>query len=417
MHYSLTRATIWNLSGYIYLLIASFISTPVLLHSLGLADFGLYSLIIASVTIVSAINLGLPQSVVRALVIDHQFSAKRRTIWATSSLLFVLTGILAGLVAAILTSFNHVSPTILLLVFATGLINNLVSHYLTLPQAEGHFGYFNTKTFIIGTGNTLLAALLAWKGQGIAVIMSSQLLCYLITLLILAYFSLKYFPHPRQGKISRPVAKSIITFGLKNWGGKLVGQVQANYAKYLLAAASPITLSAYVIGQGLVSKAAGGVVQLATALYPASTSPRIRPLYYRLQAGLLLSGFLIIWCYSLFGFAFLAWWLQTPELVNLVDSVMKILVWYFAILILTPLPSTLLDGAGRPELSSMFALITTIIEIGLAIALFPQFGLFAPVYAAVIGVAVTTPALLYVTNKVLNKGVLPQSKPYIGEVG
>lgn len=405
MHYSLTRATLWNLAGYLYLIIASFISTPILLHALGLSQFGLYSLVIAAITFVSAINLGLPQAVVRALAIEHEFSRQRQSIWVTSSLLFILTGLVAGLVAALMTSWSHVSLAILVVVFATGLLNNLVSHYLTLPQAEGHFGYFNTKTFIIGTGNTFLAAYLAWRGQGITVILAAQLFTYLITLIPLAYFSLKYFPHPREGKVSVPVAKSLSIFGLKNWGGKLIGQVQSQYAKYLLAAVSPLSLSAYVIAQGLVQKLAGGVSQLATALYPASARSNIRSLYHRLQIMLALSGFLVFWIYKIVGFTFLTWWLHSPELVKLIDSIFPLLLWYSGFLILTPLPSTILDGRGRPELTSLFAFITTIIEIGLAIYLFPHYGLFAPVYAALIAVSITTPALLFTTERVLKSNL------------
>ncbi|MFZ2199902.1 MAG: MATE family efflux transporter [Microgenomates group bacterium] len=410
MHYSLTRATTWNIAGYIYLLVASFISTPILVQHLGISQFSTYSLILASTIFVSAINLGLPQAVVRALAIDHKFSPRRQTIWATSSLLFILTGILAGIIAVGLVYPLHLDLSLLSIIFGIGLVNNLVSHYLTLPQAEGHFGYFNTKTFIIGTGNTLLAAFLAWRGQGILAILSAQLLCYLITLLPLAYFSLKYFPRPRDGKVSLSEVKSLTTFGLKNWGGKLIGQVQSQYAKYLLASLSPITLSAYVIAQGLVQKLAGGVVQLATAIYPASArvglDESFRRLYHKLQFGLLALGLLGVGVYYLLGLPFLLWWLHDSQLVALVDSIMRVLVWYFVLLLLTPLPSTILDGVGRPGLGSLFAFITTFIEIALALILFPRYGLFAPVYSALIAVVLTTPPLLIVTNRIMIKSSL-----------
>lgn len=409
MHYSLTRATVWNLAGYIYLLVASFVSTPILLHNLGLAQFGQYSLIIASITFVSAINLGLPQAVVRALARDHEYSPRRQAIWATSSLLFILTGVVAGLIAVITTLSFHFSFLIYFLIFSTGLINNLVSHYLTLPQAEGHFGYFNTKTFIIGSANTLLAAYLSILHYGISTILLAQLLSYFLTLLPLAYFSLKFFPHPRSGKPSYTESKSLISFGLRNWGGKLVGQVESQYAKYLLAAVSPILLSAYVIAQALVIKLAGGVVQLATAIYPATArrglDSSFRPIYYRLQLSLFLLGLLGIGGYHLFGYVFLNWWLHAPELVDLVDAILKIFIWYFVLLVLTPLPSTILEGRGHPGLSSMFAFITTFIEISLALMLFPKYGLFGPVYAALIAVTFTTPALLYVTERVLKSNI------------
>lgn len=407
MHYSLTRATLWNLAGYLYLITASLVATPVLIHGLGLAQFGQYSLILASIILVSSLNLGLPQAVVRVLSREHVSLPHRQTIWATSSLLFASTGTIAGALAVLLTAWLHTTPLVLVLVFAICLTNNLVGHYSTLPQAEGHFGYFNAKTFIVGTGNTLIAAYLSWIGQGVPAILSAQLACYLLTLGVLAYFSLKYFPHPRSLRPSLAVARRLITFGLKNQVGTLVGQVQAQYGKYLLIALSPLQLSAYVVGQGLVQKLSGGVVQVATALYPASArssgNPGLRHLYHRLQFGLFILALLGIGLYQLLGLPFLTWWLQSPELVPLVHSVLRVLVWYFAILVLTPLPSAILDGSGRPGLTSFFAFLTTSLEIVLALALFPRFGLLAPVYAGLIAIILLTPPFLWLTEKVLHQ--------------
>lgn len=403
MHYSLTRATSWNLAGYVYLLVASLVATPILVHSLGLSQFGQYSVIVGTLALVSSFDLGLPQAVVRQLAKNTLTFKSRQTIWATSSILFILSGLLAGLAAVVPTYLLHLPAGLLVVVFALGLIHNLVAHYQTLPQAEGHFGYFNAKTFIVGTGNTLFAAYLSWIGQGLTIILSAQLACYFLTLLVLAYFSLKYFPHPRSGRPTLQAAKPLVAFGLKNQVGKVVGQVQSQYAKYLLAASSPLTLSTYVIAQGLVMAAAGGISQLATALYPAAArgGRSLRSLYHSLQIGLFFVGLLGVGSYYLIGLPFLSWWLHDPALVALVHSALNLFVWYLFILILTPLPSSMLDSHGRPELTSLFAFVTTAIEIVLALVLFPHFGLFAPIYAALFAAILTTPALLFTTERVL----------------
>lgn len=408
MHYSLARATTWNIAGYIYLIIASLISTPVLVHSLGIEQFAQYGLIIATLGLVSSLNLGLPQAVTRALSRDHEFSRGRQTLWATSSLLFVLTGLIGAEIAVIIGTFLRIPSLNLVLMFGIALMGNLLGHYSTLPHAEGHFGYFNVKTFIVGTANTFLAAYIAWAGHGTAGILIGQLLFSFIALLPLVYFSLKFFPRPRDGRVSKSVAGSLISFGLKNQVGTVIGQIQGQYAKYLLAAISPISLSAYVIAQGLVQKLAGGISQVSTALYPASArskEPAIHALYHRLQLGLFTLGILGIGIYYLIGFPFLTWWLHSPELVGVVDSVLRILVIYFAVLILCPLSSTILDSRGRPELTSLFAFLTTAIEIISALLLFPRYGLFAPAYAALIAIILTTPALLFTTERVLKSSL------------
>lgn len=409
-HYSLARATVWNISGYIYLLIAALISTPILVLHLGLAQFGLYSLILATLALVSSIDLGLSQSVVRALSRDHEFSEHRRSLWATSSLLFIMTGLVGASIAVFVAYNFHAQLIVLPIIFSLGLINNVVAHYSTLPQAEGHFGYFNIKTYIVGTANTLLAAYLAWNGQGILAILLTLLASYLLTLLVLAYFSLKFFPRPRDGKASLKVAKSLIEFGIKNQVGKLVGQAQSQYGKYLLAALSPITLSAYVISQSLVQKLVGGVVQLATAFYPASSREGINTkmynIYLKIQLSLLVLGILAVIVYEYIGYQFLIWWLQDVNLVENVHSFLRIFRFYGLLLLLTPLASVVLDSKGRPELTSLYAILTFVIEIILAIILLPYYGLLAPAYAGIVALLLTTPLLLISANKIMLKSTI-----------
>ncbi len=393
MHYSLSRATTWNLAGYTYLILASFISTPILVHSLGLSQFGQYALIIATLTLLSSFDLGLPQAVVRALVRTTAIPT-REQLWATSSILFIFTGIISGIFAVLITRGGT-------LIFFLPLLNNLVAHYSTLPQSTGHFGYFNAKTFIVGTGNTLLPAYLAWSGQGINSILSVLLLCYLITLFVLAFFSLKYFPRPWTYRPHLHHARSLVSFGLRNQVGKIAGQIQAQYAKYLLSTVSALALSAYSIATGLTQKAAGAISQLASALYPQVSSRPIRALYYRLQLSLLALALFGVVVYQFLGYTFLTWWLSDSVIVSAVDQVLKVLVWSFVLLIPTPLASTVLDGLGHPGVTSVFAVVTVMIEILLALLLLPYFALLAPIYANLIALATTTPILLFVTDRYL----------------
>lgn len=408
MHYSLTRATTWNILGYLYLFIAALISTPIIVRHLGLGNFAQYGLVIATLSLVSSLDLGLPQAVVRALSIDHEHSRGRQTIWATSILLFVMSGIVAAVVATLISYNLHVSPAILPTIFALALVSNLVAHYSTLPQAEGHFGFFNAKTFIVGTGNTIVAAYLSWRGLGLLEILLALLVSYLISLFVLVYFSLKFFPRPRDGRVSVVVAKSLITFGLKNQAGKLVGQAQSQYGKYLLVALSPLTLSAYVIAQGLVQKLVGGVSQVATAFYPAVSRSGINPsvhlVYIRLQLGLFALGLLGVFAYQIIGLPFLTWWLGDLQLVSTIHSFILSYRFYGLLLLLTPLSSAVLDSTGHPGTTSLFGALAFALELVFAVILLPSYGMLALSYAGIISLGIMVPTLLIFTEKILSRG-------------
>lgn len=404
-NYSLTRATTWNLSGYLYLLLASLVSTPILVSSLGFTTFTTYGLITATLALASSVDLGLPQAVVRTLVQSKKTKAEREVIWVTSSNLFIVTGVLAATIVSLVTYSLSYSIVISLITGCITLMQNLISHYSTLPQAEGHFGYYNTRTYLVGTANTIFAAYLALRGLGLTSLLIGQLVAYLLTLIPLVYFSLKYFPTPWLYRPSRHIAQQLISFGLRNQFGKLIGQVQAQYGKYLLATLSPLTVSAYLIAQSLMQRLAGGVSQIAIALYPRasqiSNTSKLRQIYLRLQLGIILLGMIGIGLYHLFGTQFLIWWLNNPLLVEQISNVLSVSVWYLLVLILTPIPSIILDGSGHPELTAGMAALTTFIEIILALVLFPVYGLMAPVYASLASILLTTPLLFYLTAQAL----------------
>jgi hypothetical protein len=188
-----------------------------------------------------------------------------------------------------------------------------------------------------------------------------------------------------------------------------MGQVGAQYAKFLLAPVSAIAVTAYSIAQGVVLKLAGGLTQLSTALYPASSahaqSKKLQQTYHRLQLVILALSVTGLALYFSFGLRFLTWWLTDLTLVSNVHSVLIILIPYLAVLMLTPLASTILDSHNRPGLTSLFTTLTIALEITLALILLPSRGLLAPPIAALVSVVLTTPALLIVTDRTLRSKV------------
>lgn len=405
MHYSLSRAFTWNLAGYLYLIVASFISVPIIFNSLGMIGFGHYALVIATITLASSIDLGLSAAVVRSLSQDHD---EHYRVWATSHWLFVGTGLVAAAIAALIVSSFESPVFILPLVFVHTLLGHVLSHYLTLPQARGHFHIFNLRPFVIGTANTIVSAYLASLGFGIDILILTQLLATLGLIIFLRLYTRRHFGTLPIMSASRTHSHDLLGFGIKNQVGKLVGQIGAQYAKFLLAALSPLAVSAYTIGQGIVLKLAGGLTQLSTALYPDSTrrarTRALRSLYHRLQLSLLGLSLLGLAIYYLFGLPFLTWWLKDQELAGAVRGILNYLALYLAVLVLTPLPSVILDSHGKPGTTSLFTTLTIGLEIALALLFFPQHGYLAPAYAAIISVIVTTPALLIVTERTLTRG-------------
>jgi len=389
MSYSLRRATGWNLTGYLYLLLASFATTPTLIHALGLPAYGQYALALALAGLISTLDLGLPRAIVYFLSQSNLTPRKRQEILNSSLFAFGLLGFIFFLPVTIYHSF------------ALGLfiwLTFLLSHFLSLPESRGDFARVNLRNFLVGTANTLGAMLVALEGfgvTGILYLLSASTLLTIILVFVPAY------PIP-----TRPVLRALISYGVKSWLGKLVGSVQGQYAKFLLAS-SPIALASYTLGSSLISRLVGGVTQLSSALFPYSVNARgqnsFRPLYLRLQLALFCLGLFAIVLYQAFGLTFLNWWLGDHVLAASVHSFLKIYRFYALLLLITPLASTVLDSLGKPLITSLLGAVALGLEITFAWVYLPQLGLLSPAYGALLSLVIMVPVLLTYTGKILRQ--------------
>jgi O-antigen/teichoic acid export membrane protein len=325
---------------------------------------------------------------------------KSKEIWTTSALLFFLVGIVVATITTIITfPLGHSFLIFFLIVFS-----NLASHYLTLPESHGRFDIYNLRVLLTGTANTFLAAYFAWLNLGITTILLGQLTSYCLLLLILHHYSKKHLTYTHYSPLQ---AQLLLSFGIRNQLGKFVNQLSAQYPKFLLTSIGSLAISTYTIAQNIVVKMAGGLTQLSRAIYPATSrnnhSPKIYQLYHRLQISLVLLGILSIVIYHYFGYPFLVWWLSDPKITQSVHSVLRVYIWYFSLLILTPIPANILDSHNRPGLTSLLGTLTFITEFIVAIILLPQYQILSPAYAGIISLLIFLPILLYHTEKELTR--------------
>lgn len=402
MTYSLKRSVAWNLSGYLYLLVASFISTPIIVQALGYSDFGRYGLILATLALISSLDLGLPQAVIRAYARTAQTSQKW-SLWVTARLMFLLLGAVGaltifGIVLIITQNFALALYSALL-----GFLQTATVHYTSLPQSAGAFGISNLKTFIVGTANTLLAAILAFYTHDLSLILLFQVIAYLLTLLILQIYNRRYLPVlPKSPQPRLTLAKALLAFGLPNQLGKLANQISAQYAKFLLAPLSPFALSAYLITQGLHQKAVAVISQLSISLYPAASQGSGLRHYSRFQFYSALIGVLGVVVVFSTAEPILLWWLGDPVLATEVNSLLQIAILAFAVQVLTPLAATTLEALGHPELPARTAVWTMVLEVTLAVLLLPHYGARAPLLGSLAALVITTPILLLWTRRTLS---------------
>ncbi len=412
---SLIKNTGFNLAGYVYLLLASFFSISILLQNLGRDVFGVYILLVSFISLSSVFDFGISSAVVRRLSLPDATREDKIKTWKTSfsifiAIAFILFVTVSCLLLYLIKSmpiFSHIdsgvlnwSTLILAIIVFVNFINN---HFLNLPQAEQRFDIFNSKTLLVGSANTIISALVSSVYPNIAIILGVQLIFHLLTSAYITSYALKIFSGNDFGPhYDTKTGKELFSFGLKNFIGTLAGQLESQFSNFILGAmVSAQAITAFNIPQSIVTKGAGVVSQFAQAFFPLSTSllsrdriKKLRQLVLGLQALVLAGGILAVVLTFTVGEAFLTWWLKDPVVIQTSYPVLKVLSFYFLLVSLTPIPTALVQGLNKPQIPSMFAVLTVFVEVTASFYFVPRFGALGVAYAFLLATIISVPGFL-----------------------
>jgi O-antigen/teichoic acid export membrane protein len=426
-----TKNTFINLCAYGYLLIASLISIPIMLNSLGVETFGQYMLLAAAIPLTSILDIGLTRAVIRLTTLHS--GSKRLKILQTSLFLYFTIAIIVGfgsfLVFSQLTTYSFLLTTCLSIIITINLINN---HFLTLPQANQHFGIYNLKSWIVGTSNTLLSAWIVSQVPTLTAIFLVQLIAHLLLSLSLSLYHTREMDprsrHVRQlanaesrmtsigvsvlnPKLNKSIARELLTFGLKQFLGTASVQVNAQLPKFILGSmVSAQAVTVFTIPHGLIAKANGVVSQATIALFPLSTLltkpdrlPKLKAVTAKAQWALVIVGLMAIASAFLFGELFLRMWLKNPTVVAQSYPILVLLSVYFFFSLLSQIPTTIFHSLNKPEIPSIFAILSLLLDGVGMLLLVPIYGTIGAAYAIVGRVIILIPVYLLVFWQVMKK--------------
>jgi|GEM_PF-583141 len=428
---SLIKNAAFNLSGYFYLLLASFFSISVLLNNLGRDIFGVYIFLVSFISLAAVFDFGISNAVVRKLSLPDTTREENVKTWKTSFaiyialavVLFICVFVLLQYLSRIMPLFVHLDRNTINwsigILSSIVFVNHLNTHLLNLSQAKQRFDIFNSKTILVGSANTIISALVSGAYPNIAILFLVQLVFHILTFMFMVFYSLKYF----TGKDFTPsydkqTGKELFSFGLRNFVGTLAGQVENQFSNFILGAmVSARAITSFSIPQSIVAKGAGVVSQVAQAFFPLSTSllekdriKKLKKLVLGIEGLTLIGGVLAVFLSFTIGQSFLTWWLKDPIVVASAYPILKVLSLYFVLVSLTPIPTALLQGLNKPQIPSFFGALTVSLEIIFSLFLV-RMGAIGIAYAFLISVCITVPSILIVTWKQLEKEIVRISEP------
>jgi len=423
---SLIKNTGYNLLGYFYLLLASFFSISILLNHLGRDVFGVYILLVSFISIAAVFDFGISSAVVRKLSLPQTTRDDKIKTWKTSFAIFTVYALILfiGTIAilsfltqtmSIFTYLDQVTISWSILILAIIIfVNHINTHFLNLPQAEQRFDIFNIKTLLVGSANTLISAFVSGYYPNIAFILFVQLIFHLLTFIYMLIYSLRVFSGSDfTPAYDKQTGRELFSFGLRNFIGTLAGQVESQFSNFMLGATvSARAITSFNIPQSIVAKGAGVISQFAQAFFPLSASllekdriKKLKALVLGVEGLALLGGLVAVALTFIIGEPFLLWWLKDIVVVEAAYPVLKVLSFYFLLVSLTPVPTALLQGLDKPQITSFFAVLTVVLEIGFALVLIPRLGPLGAAYSFLLSVIISIPPFLITTSYLLTKKI------------
>ena len=409
--------------GYGYLLVLSLFSIPILLKNLGADLFGVYLIYAGMVPLVSTLNLGLTNALIRYLSLPSITKKQSFRYWQTCFYQFVILSIAVFFISLFvnvfvinklnITSFVPMASMITtsLLVSLIIFVNHLSQPLQTLPQVDQKFAFYNLRNLIVGSGNTILTALLSIYYPTLPHIFAFQLVLGIITAIIFFKYASNKFAQNVWPKLHKSNSKQLLNFGFKNFVGNLASQFRNQFSKFALAGMlNPQAVTIFSIPQNIIIKGAGAISQLTLSFFPLSTSlsskeriSKLQKLILAVQALILFLGVVQVYVVFQFGLQLLTLWLSDIQLATQAFSVLKILSIFFVFTSLTPIPTVVLDGINKPHIPSMFAVLSAVLNIILIFMLTPKYGFLGPAYATTISSFIVAPSFLITFSVVFSR--------------
>lgn len=409
-----------NLFAQGYLLLVSFFTTPFILSKLGESSYGIWVLIITLVNQLTVFDFGLSAALTQKTALWRKNLFQKQDYLKTGliSYLFLASGcsVTLFLFTPFLTErIFHLSAENIPLFRLTAL--NIGLYLLTLYsqalfQGWERFDYYNLKTFILGSANTLGVSLLLFFNQGLFQALLLITFSLLLTLLIsffLLFFSLKI--NPFQGSFSFLIIKELINFSFFKFSSNLTDQINIHLPKFFLASLTGVeSLPLFTIPLSLVQKTGIILSQISLSLFPNIAYLKGKGKIRKIKT-IFLKGELIIFLLMLpflgvgliWGEKFLGWWLRNPLFAAKAAPILRILIVAYFLRSFSAIPVAILEGVGNTKLPALFGFFKMILTLLIAPLLISQKGALGAAWLTLGLTCLILPSFLFASWRFLKK--------------
>jgi O-antigen/teichoic acid export membrane protein len=424
---AIARNVTWNLGTQVWFFVLAVGTTPFLVHRLGTAGFGFYSIVATIAGYLAVLDLGLGAASVKYI---SEFNGRgddagiQRVIGTAVGMYLALGAVGAGVLAAVapylgrLLGVTDMPHTVAILEIAAAgfLLAMPLSFFNAVPTALQRLDVTCRRNLIFGTANLGGAVALLATGHGLLSIVLLGLVVDAAALVWFVRTVRRLLPGVSlRPRVDVPMLRLLGRFGGLKFANQLSTQSVYHLDKFLIGVLASVSAVAWyavpvLIAQRLVSvvgNVASAFLPAASELHGSSDKARFDELYVRatkLVALLVLPLALVLvvdaepllrlWLGS--GFAHKS---ATPT---------RILAAAYAVNAFSTIPALATDSVGRPRITTAFSVASTILNLALCVVLIPYYGAVGASIAVLVNSVVLVPVfLVYVHRRVLHVPVAP----------
>ncbi|NOZ51521.1 MAG: flippase [Gammaproteobacteria bacterium] len=418
----LARNVVWNLLGVGTPLLVAIVAIPILIDGLGVARFGVLTLAWMVVGYFSLFDLGLGRALTKLVAekLGNGHDDEIPSIFWTAMLLMAALGVLGAVVVAALspwlvgsvleipselqsetlTAFYLLAASIPIVISATGLRGVIEAHQ--------RFGLVNAVRMPLGVFTFIGPVVVLPFSNSLVPVVAVLVVARLVSWCAYAVLCLKVDPALRHRVgIHRAMVRPLISFGGWMTITNIVGPLMVYMDRFLIGAAVTMTAVAYyatpyevVTKLWIIPGALMGVMFPAFAAAIVQDRTRAARLFQRAVNYIFLSLFPVVLIVVTFAHEGLTLWLG-DEFANNSSLVLQLLAVGVFINSHAHVPSGLVQGAGRPDLTAKLHLIELPFYLLILWWLIGDYGIIGAAIAWVLRVAVDTVILFVMAHRLL----------------
>ena len=383
---SVLRNSLANFLGGVLPALVMLVTVPLMVSGLGLADYGMLTLITAITGYFSIMDINLTAGSVK-FVAEYRAlgdSGRESETIVLGLLFYLVLGIvgagalytfampLADRLFSIPAAQQPVAAAALR-VAAVGFLLGQIQQYLnSLPQAIQRYDASSKLESLFGVVVPIASVLALQNGAGLVEVVEIRVAGSAIHLLALAAWCRKLFPELRLVPPSREIVKRVTSFSAFAYLGKLAALTYAHADKLIIGAVLGVeAVTIYAVPATLVNRFLALTFRLSSVVFPATSQLAATGQWSRLEAMYLsstkyityLNGVIVL-LIVLFGQELLAYWVGGAVAAQ---GYWVLLLTAFAMFCdsLTNLPSLVNDGLGHVRVSGLFAIARGVLGLAL----------------------------------------------------